>query len=67
MITNTTMLYSTEPSASGNFTGSTMVTYSCTDGYEQVGEENRTCLVDGTWTEDQPKCRSVSRVIVLVN
>ena len=27
-----------------------MATYSCTDGYELVGEENRTCQVDGIWT-----------------
>ena len=52
MITNGTVQYSTEPSASGNFTGGTVATYSCAYGYELVGEENRTCLVDGT----EPHC-----------
>ena len=56
--TDGTMQYSTEPSASGDFTGGTVATYSCADGYELVGEENRTCLVDGTWTGAEPQCRS---------
>ena len=41
-------------SASGNFTGGTVATYSCAGGYELVGEENRTCPVDGTWTGAEP-------------
>ena len=47
---------SAEPSASGGFTGGTVATYSCADGYELVGEENRTCLVGGTWTAAEPQC-----------
>ena len=50
------MQYSTEPSASGDFTGGTVATYSCADGYELVGDKNRTCLVDGTWTGVEPQC-----------
>ena len=64
MITNGTEQYSTEPSVSGDFTGGTVATYSCADGYELVGEENRTCLVDGTWTGAEPQCRSMSSVTV---
>ena len=26
------------------------------NGYELVGEENRTCPVDGTWTGAEPQC-----------
>ena len=56
-ITDGTVQYSTVPSASGDFTGGTVATYSCADGYELVGEENRrTCLVDGTWVGAEPQC-----------
>ena len=44
--------YDTEPSIPNG----TAATYSCIDGYELVGEENRTCLVDGTWTGTEPLC-----------
>ena len=55
--TDRTVQYSTEPSASGDFTGGTVATYSCADGYELVGEENRrTCLVDVTWAGAEPQC-----------
>ena len=57
MITNGTVQYSTEPIASGFITNGTVATYSCADGYELAGEENRTCLVDGTWTGAEPQCR----------
>ena len=48
--------YDTEPSSSGNITNWITATYSCVNGYELVGEENRTCLVDGTWTGTEPLC-----------
>ena len=64
MITNGTVQYSTELSVSGDFTGGTVITYSCANCYELVGEENRTCLVDGTWTGAEPQCRSMSSVTV---
>ena len=64
MITNGTVQYSTELSVSDDFTGGTVATYSCANCYELMGEENRTCLVDGTWTGAEPQCRSMSRVTV---
>lgn len=35
------------------------VSYSCVNGYELVGEEQRTCASDGLWTNDTPYCRIV--------
>ena len=54
--TDGTVKYSTEPSVSGDFTGGTVATYSCADGYELVGEGSRVCLVGGTWTGAEPHC-----------
>ena len=56
MVTNGEVLYSRDPSTSDSFMSGTVATYSCTDGYELVGEEKRTCLVDGTWTGAEPYC-----------
>ena len=55
-VTNGTVQYSTEPTASGDFANGTVANYSCADGYELMGEQNRTCLVDGTWTGAEPIC-----------
>ena len=46
-------------SSTDKFMGGTVATYSCADGYELVGEERRTCLVDGTWRGDEPQCVGV--------
>ncbi|XP_074599760.1 CUB and Sushi multiple domains furrowed isoform X2 [Brevipalpus obovatus] len=35
------------------------VQYSCQDGYELVGEEQRVCGNDGLWSNDTPFCRIV--------
>lgn len=35
------------------------VSYSCSYGYELVGEEIRTCQSDGTWSNEIPYCRIV--------
>ena len=59
IITNGTVQYSTEPIASGFITNGTVATYSCADGYEVVGEVDRTCLVDGTWTGAEPNCTGI--------
>ena len=61
MVTNGEVLhvYDTDPSTSDSFMGGTVATYSCADGYELVGEERRTCLVDGTWRGDEPQCVGV--------
>ena len=66
-VINGTVQYSTEPSASGNFTGGTVTTYSCADGYELVREESRTCLVDGTWTGAEPQCRCAYIHIIITD
>ena len=55
-VTDGTVQYSTEPSASGGFTGGTVATYCCANGYELLREENRTYLVDGTWTGAESQC-----------
>lgn len=33
-----------------------IVTYSCYDGYELLGDENRTCLSNRTWSGNEPFC-----------
>ena len=65
MITNG-IVQNSESSTSDIITNGTVATYSCADGYELVGEENRTCLVDGTWTGAEPHCRSVYNYLYLV-
>ena len=59
MIIDGTVQYSTEVPVSDNYIVGTVAAYSCADGYELVGEENRTCLVDRTWTGVEPLCKSV--------
>ncbi|XP_019645823.1 PREDICTED: uncharacterized protein LOC109486433 [Branchiostoma belcheri] len=39
----------------GHLYGDT-VTFSCNEGYELIGSENRTCQVDQTWSVVQPNC-----------
>ena len=34
-------------------------TYSCNCGYELDGCSKRTCLSDGTWSDNAPSCRGV--------
>ncbi|XP_078683129.1 uncharacterized protein LOC144917204 isoform X3 [Branchiostoma floridae x Branchiostoma belcheri] len=43
----------------GHLYGDT-VTFSCDEGYELIGSENRTCQVDQTWSGVQPNCNSVN-------
>ena len=31
--------------------------YCCCDDYELVGDEERTCQADGSWSGDEPVCR----------
>ena len=39
-------------------------TFSCDDGYELTGSENRTCQSDQTWSGTEPMCvQGVFRVI----
>ena len=33
-----------------------VITYSCNNNYKLVGSPSRTCLVDGTWSGNQPIC-----------
>ncbi|XP_046668707.1 sushi, von Willebrand factor type A, EGF and pentraxin domain-containing protein 1-like isoform X2 [Homalodisca vitripennis] len=33
------------------------VEYHCQDGYRLVGNKNRTCLVNGTWSGEKPSCQ----------
>ncbi len=40
----------------GLMVGST-ATYMCSGGYVLEGVQVRTCLKDGTWSEDEPRCR----------
>ena len=34
--------------------------YCCCDDYELVGDEERTCQSDGSWSGDEPVCRCES-------
>ncbi|KAI8508634.1 hypothetical protein Bbelb_137330 [Branchiostoma belcheri] len=39
----------------GHLYGDT-VTFSCNEGYELIGSENRTCQADQSWSDVQPNC-----------
>ena len=65
-IENGMVQYDRDPSSSAAITGGTVATYSCADGYELVGEEKRTCLVDGTWTGTEPQCIGIRMIIIIV-
>ncbi|XP_078682392.1 polycystin-1-like protein 2 [Branchiostoma floridae x Branchiostoma belcheri] len=43
----------------GHLYGNT-VTFSCNEGYELIGSENRTCQANQTWSGVQPNCNSVN-------
>ena len=36
-----------------------IVEYTCSSGYDLVGSSSRTCLPDGTWTENTPQCSCI--------
>ena len=38
------------------FTPNSTVTYTCWDGYELIGHQNRTCQTTGEWTGQEPRC-----------
>ncbi|ELU05207.1 hypothetical protein CAPTEDRAFT_227166 [Capitella teleta] len=39
--------------------GMASVHYFCNDGFELVGPTSRKCLVNSTWSENQPVCRAI--------
>ena len=41
----------------GNFSGSLILYYQCDEGYTLTGNTNRTCLSDGNWSGEKPKCQ----------
>lgn len=43
-----------------NFTFNSTVNYECHDGYDLIGQENRTCQADRTWSGDIPTCERKS-------
>ena len=40
----------------GNVLGS-ILTYQCDEGYTLIGNVNQTCLSDGNWSGEIPKCQ----------
>jgi len=36
--------------------GGFMATYFCDEGYDLVGDNNRVCQADGSWTGSDPTC-----------
>ena len=40
--------------------------YCCCDDYELVGNEERTCQSDGTWSGDEPVCRCESTALRVI-
>ena len=52
-----------EPAAIRNGIFSTLndtVTYTCQDGFVMVGEPVRSCLDNGTWTHEEPRCDPIA-------
>ena len=43
-----------------NLTYSSNATYSCSVGYEIIGNSTRTCQNDGTWSESEPTCTPIT-------
>ncbi|XP_078603365.1 CUB and sushi domain-containing protein 3-like [Branchiostoma floridae x Branchiostoma japonicum] len=41
------------------------VTFSCHDGYELIGSENRTCQANQSWSGTQPNCSTTNAVVGL--
>ena len=39
----------------------TKVTFSCADGYRLKGHSELTCFPNGTWSNSEPSCASISR------
>ncbi|XP_076346234.1 sushi, von Willebrand factor type A, EGF and pentraxin domain-containing protein 1-like isoform X1 [Tachypleus tridentatus] len=37
----------------------TTITYVCDRGYVLVGESNRTCQIDNTWSSETPRCKPI--------
>ncbi|KAL3867863.1 hypothetical protein ACJMK2_040709 [Sinanodonta woodiana] len=51
------------PNGSLNYTSLTFgsyITYLCNEGYERIGNRQRECLIDGTWSGSLPRCQKVS-------
>uniref|UniRef100_A0A3B4Y721 Sushi domain containing 2 n=2 Tax=Seriola lalandi dorsalis TaxID=1841481 RepID=A0A3B4Y721_SERLL len=45
-----------------NYLKGDALSFSCSDGYILYGSTQRTCLVDGTWTGEQPYCITEDKV-----
>ena len=41
-----------------NVTYSSTVIYSCSSGYNLVGNANQTCTLNGNWSDNPPQCQS---------
>ena len=42
--------------------------YSCNQGYELVGKDvKRQCLLDGTWSGEEPVCRGMDKTLISIS
>jgi len=47
-----------EPANTTIYTVDTVIKYFCNSGYKLGGDDERTCLENGTWSGEQPSCKS---------
>jgi len=50
--------FTVEPANTTIYTVDTVIKYFCNSGYKLGGDDERTCLENGTWSGEQPSCKS---------
>ena len=54
-----------DPDTDGRYPVGTILTIRCGDLYYQSGPTNRTCQVDGTWSDKRPSCNECNAANII--